>query len=299
MSINTVQPDMVRYEIRMVQGVDPNVREQKRPGAFGTGAPSLEAVVSSVCQHQHLHPFIRTYVSYSQQAKLAQFFKGLNQPRIHPRYRPMVRTGRTSCSQPNLQQLPRDGRFREMIQAPAGHWLLQIDYSVLELRTLAQICLRRYGHSVLADLFRDGVDPHCYTASLLLGKTLDQFDKLPTAEQKQARQHAKAINFGVPGGLGAASLVTYAKHSYGVDLTIHEARRFRRRLIREIYPELQRYLTDNQVADIARNLNTTEGQIGQIGFRRESILTASRIVSGRETTPEGDEYQPNLVAWVT
>ena len=50
-----------------------------------------------------------------------------------------------------------------MIIAPPGYWLLQIDFSVLELRTLAQICLWRYGRSVLADLFRQGTDPHRYT----------------------------------------------------------------------------------------------------------------------------------------
>ena len=88
-------------------------------------------------QHQTADPFIAAYVQFIQQAKLMQFFARLDQRQIYPNYRPLVRTGRTSCSNPNLQQLPRDGRFREMIIAPPGYWLLQIDYSVLELRTLA------------------------------------------------------------------------------------------------------------------------------------------------------------------
>lgn len=143
-------------------------------------------------QHQHLDPVIRTYCDYAHSAKLVQFFKNLKQDRVHPHYRPLVRTGRTSCSNPNLQQLPRDSRFREMIVAPPGYWLLQIDYSVLELRTLAQICLRRYGRSTLAELFKQGVDPHRYTAALLLGQTQEQFEQLPPEEQKRYRQRAKA-----------------------------------------------------------------------------------------------------------
>lgn len=246
-------------------------------------------------QHRDLDPFVAAYVQYSEQAKLAQFFKQLAQQRIYPRYRPLVRTGRTSCSNPNLQQLPRDTRFREMIVAPPGYWLLQIDYSVLELRTLAQICLGRYGRSVLADLFHQGIDPHEYTAALLLGMTLEQFQQLPEKEQKQHRQRAKAINFGVPGGLGALSLVSYAKNSFGVQLTLDEAKQFRQKLITEVYPELQAYLTDNQYADIARNLQTTEDAVRRMLYSRDQILTVERITSGFDATPAGGKYQPELV----
>ena len=35
MANNTVNPDLVRFEMRMVQGQDPHQREQKKPGAFG------------------------------------------------------------------------------------------------------------------------------------------------------------------------------------------------------------------------------------------------------------------------
>jgi hypothetical protein len=252
-------------------------------------------------QHRDLHPFIDAYVCYSEQAKLAQFFQNLDTERIYPQYRPLVRTGRTSCSRPNLQQLPRDARFREMIVAPPGYWLLQIDYSVLELRTLAQICLRRYGRSVLADLFRQGVDPHQYTAALLLGETLEQFVERPTAERKQHRQRAKAVNFGVPGGLGAASLVAYSKQSYGVEMEIAQARIFRTRLVKQVYPELDAYLADNQLTDIAQNLHTSEARVGQALPRRQQIQIATRVVSGFDATPGGETYQPDLIAhlWLT
>jgi hypothetical protein len=253
-------------------------------------------------QHQHLDPFISAYVQFGERAKLVQFFAKLDQEQIYPRYRPLVRTGRTSASDPNLQQLPRDGRFREMIQAPPGYWLLQIDYIAIELRTLAQICLRRYGRSVLADLFRQGVDPHKYTAALLLGLglTLERFEQLPGSEQKQHRQRAKAINFGVPGGLGAASLVAYAKQSYSVQLSIDEAKEFRQWLITQIYPELDPYLRDQPLIDLGSNLYCGEAQARR-AFTHKQIRTACRIISGETETPGGDTYEQDLIdhVWLT
>lgn len=249
-------------------------------------------------QHRDLHPFIASYVAYAQQSKLAQFFRDLQADRIFPRYRPLVRTGRSACSRPNLQQLPRDSRFREMIVAPPGCFLLQIDFSVLELRTLAQVCLRRFGKSTLAELFRSGVDPHRYTAALLLGLSLEQFSELPAADQKQHRQRAKAINFGVPGGLGAASLVTYARHSYGVQLTIEQARQFRQQLIERVYPELRAYLRDDPLQQLADNLHCSPVAVRSVFGRRDRLQTAARIVAGHDATPAGDPYSPELVQHV-
>jgi hypothetical protein len=251
-------------------------------------------------QHQELDPFVRTFVQFSEQAKLVQFFAKMDQDRIYPKYHPLKRTGRTSCSDPNLQQLPRDGRFREMIQAPPGYWLLQIDYSAIELRTLAQVCLKRYGRSVLADLFRQGSDPHRYTAALLLGLSPKQFERLPADEQKRFRQRAKAVNFGVPGGLGAKSLVAYAKQSYGVKLTMDEAKEFRRRLITQIYPELDAYLRDQPLADLGNNLQCGE-TAARRAFTYKQIRDACRIISGESSTPGGDEYEEGLIdhVWLT
>ena len=48
MALNTVKPDMVRYEMRMVQGVDPNVREQRKPGFFGRLLSGVGKVLGSV-----------------------------------------------------------------------------------------------------------------------------------------------------------------------------------------------------------------------------------------------------------
>lgn len=48
MALNTIQPDLVRFEMRTVQGQDPHVREQKRPGAFGRFLSGLGRVLGAV-----------------------------------------------------------------------------------------------------------------------------------------------------------------------------------------------------------------------------------------------------------
>lgn len=48
MALNTIRPDLVRFEMRMVQGQDPHVREQRKPGAFGRFLSGLGRVLGAV-----------------------------------------------------------------------------------------------------------------------------------------------------------------------------------------------------------------------------------------------------------
>ena len=48
MEFTPVRPDLVRFEMRMVQGQDPHVREQKKPGAFGRFLSGIGKVLGSV-----------------------------------------------------------------------------------------------------------------------------------------------------------------------------------------------------------------------------------------------------------
>lgn len=48
MQFSPIQPDLVRYEMRMVQGVDPYTREQKKPGFFGRLLSGLGRVLGAV-----------------------------------------------------------------------------------------------------------------------------------------------------------------------------------------------------------------------------------------------------------
>lgn len=236
--------------------------------------------------------FLSAWGKLEEVAKLCQFFSGLQTDRIHPRYATLVRTGRTSCQKPNIQQLPREGGFREMIVPSPGYVFLGIDYSFIELRTLATVCESRYGQSRLADVIREGIDPHSFTASMFEGISITDFAKLPN--KKQLRQQAKALNFGIPGGLGAASLVSYAATAYGVDLSMDQASSFRDRLICEVYPELSEYLKEDPVEALSHNLKTSGFRVRTAFETDGAIGAAKRIVAGKGKA-SGVEYGEGFV----
>src|SRR5262249_35080133 len=87
---------------------------------------------------------------------------------VHPSYTTMVRTGRTSCSKPNVQQIPKDSTFRQTFVASPGHLLLTVDYKFIELVTFAATAVQRYGWSKLGEIIKQGVDPHEFTAAMML-----------------------------------------------------------------------------------------------------------------------------------
>ncbi len=110
-------------------------------------------------QYRDVDPLIDLYCEYVEKTKQRTFIDGLAQSRIHPRYHVLKRTGRTSCSKPNIQQLPARSPIREAVVASPGNALCIIDYSCLELRTLASECHRLYGHSQLREVLIEGEIP--------------------------------------------------------------------------------------------------------------------------------------------
>lgn len=120
--------------------------------------------------------------------------------RIHTRFEQAVAaTGRLSSTDPNLQNIPirkEVGRLvRSAFIAPPGYQIVSADYSQIELRVLAHLAKDEQ----LSVAFRDQLDVHQHTASLLFGVSRSDV----TAEM---RRRAKAINFGLIYGMGEARL---------------------------------------------------------------------------------------------
>ncbi len=207
-----------------------------------------------------LSSFLTHWASLGELAKLLGFFGRLEgRGRVFPRYKTMVRTGRTSCSGPNLQQIPRRKGMREAFVPSPGHLLLQVDYRFIELVTLAAVCEHRYGVSALAKVIRNGIDPHVYSAALVNGMTIDEFEALRDSDPtkyKLDRQSAKPLNFGIPGGLGASSLARYAHRAYGIPMTTEQAAELREKVITLVYPEWSTYLQENSWELLAGTLGT-------------------------------------------
>ena len=107
--------------------------------------------------------FIDTYLRFIRIEKTITFFKDLvGNSRVHPRYSLLRNTGRTSCSKPNFQQLPREGDVRSLFVADEGKTFIITDYSAIELSTLAQTLYDRYGSSIMRNKINQGVDLHKY-----------------------------------------------------------------------------------------------------------------------------------------
>jgi DNA polymerase I-like protein with 3'-5' exonuclease and polymerase domains len=174
---------------------------------------------------------LRAYLTFSQIKKHHDFLRKLSCERVHPRFQTLMRTGRTSCREPNLQNLPRVG-VREILIPSAGHLFIIADYTAIELTTLSQHCLTRYGGSKMAELINGGKDLHIELARHILNK-----DDVTKAD----RQKAKALNFGIPGGLGAEKLCEYAASTFGIAMTVNEAKSFKKEYLK-FFPEIETHL---------------------------------------------------------
>jgi len=137
--------------------------------------------------------------------------------RIHPSYWQLgAATGRFSCSNPNLQQIPNELRFRECFIPAPGNKFVIADYSQIELRVAAAISR----DPVMLKAYTTGEDLHRQTAAILTGKNPSDIDK-------KERQLAKAVNFGLLFAMGARGLSDYAENSYGVKMSVKEAEEFK------------------------------------------------------------------------
>ncbi len=293
-----------------------NVHGLEAPQSQGK-LKGISASIKEWNDHLFVDPFFEHWTSVGENGKLLSFFDSLKNAKddvIHPSYRVLVRTGRTSCSRPNAQQFPKDEEFRAMFTARPGYKIVAIDASAIELRTLATITRCKQGYSKMREIFALPTgqdDPHAFTASMMLKVSFEEFltwkkslDPEKQEKFKSTRQKSKVPNFGVPGGLSADKLVRYAKFSYGIDMTIEEADHFRKRLINEIYPELNEsngYLASFSIQDLSRNTGVTVSAITELlkaKFSKPHLLMIlmERVCKGITETKSGRKFAPATIA---
>jgi len=108
-------------------------------------------------------------------------------------------TGRLSSVNPNLQNIPTRtelGReIRAAFTAAPGTQLLSADYSQIELRLLAHFS----GDPLLVRAYQNNEDIHTLTASEVFGVPPETMDK-------ETRNRAKAVNFGIVYGISPFGL---------------------------------------------------------------------------------------------
>ena len=174
---------------------------------------------------------------------------------IHTRYG-LAASGRSTSSGPNVQnpkrnnEVIRDGQVkyrlpdvREIWKPRRGYIYAQADFSSMELCTLAQCCVTLFGESELANTINAGRDPLTEFAVSLMGISYEEGMALKKSGDHafvQRRQTAKVAMYGMPGGLGADTLVLYARKSYKVDITVEEAKKLKENWFGR-FPEMRKF----------------------------------------------------------
>lgn len=130
---------------------------------------------------------------------------------IHATYNVgFVKTGRLSCSSPNLQQCA--ASLKPAFIPRSGHVLLDLDYSQVELRVAAFVSRSQ----PMIEAFQRGDDLHRLLAAKIAGKK-------PEDVTSMERKRAKAGNFGLLYGMSPGGFQSYAATAYDVSLTLAEA----------------------------------------------------------------------------
>lgn len=211
---------------------------------YSTDSESLEkhennAVVKELLEYAEVSKLLDYPISYlgdpDDPDKPCRIFNG----RIHAdlvQYGTV--TGRFSCREPNLQNIPRPNtelgkRIRGLFKAPTGYKLIVADWGQIELVVLAHFI----GRGALYEGFHAGIDPHCATAAALIGEDPQKFQdryNAGDADAKDLRQVAKGINFAVVYGAGAEKVASMAK------ISLKEAKRFLE-IHQRAFPEVYKF----------------------------------------------------------
>ena len=201
---------------------------KKREGGLGltpskktaTGKPSVDADTLEKLRGKHL--VVDLLLEYAEVKKMKSTYvegmyplmhsAGSNKhlARVHPQFHfHRTATGRFSSSDPNLQNIPRDGRMRSLFVAAPGDSLVVADYSQIEMRIMAMMSQ----DPALLNIFANDIDVHTGTATVILGR--------PPENGEERNIYGKVPNFLMGYGGQAKRLV----EATGGAITLEEGER--------------------------------------------------------------------------
>jgi DNA polymerase-1 len=171
--------------------------KKKTPkGAKSTDIESLEAIsdanpiVEKILRYREIDKLLKTYL-----LKLPFLVDPVTK-RIHCNlHQNGTVTGRFSCSEPNLQNIPRGDIIRRAFIPEDGYVFIDADFSQIELR-----CIAHYTQDEnMLQAYHKGADLHKKTIADMLKKPISEVTE-------KERFIAKSINFGLAYGMGAGGL---------------------------------------------------------------------------------------------
>lgn len=190
--------------------------------------------------------------------------------RLHADFRQIgAPTGRFSCTNPNIQQVPHAPEYRRCFSGyPTGRRLVIADYSQIELRILAEFS----GDRGFIDAFNSGADLHRVTAAQVFNVALDQVSR-------DQRDFAKRLNFGVVYGIGAQ------RFSIMTGLSVPEAENVLRKYF-ATYRGLDTYLREaaNRAVN-ERQARTASGRLVRFRYDENDRQQISMTQRNGKNTP--------------
>lgn len=240
----------------------------KPPGKkLSTGAEILEVlapgnpIVQDILEYRGLEKLRSTYAE-----TLPELVNPKTQ-RIHCTFNQSITaTGRLSCQDPNLQNIPvrtpQGLAIRACFETQLPHWsFIGADYSQIELRLLAHFS----EDPELLKAFKLGEDIHVHTASLV-------FDVPASQVTAEMRSQAKTVNFGIVYGQGPYGL------SQQLGISVGEASEFIKKYF-ERYPKISAYLEhckqETRRTGFAKTLTGRQRPIPEITNQNHSIRMAA------------------------
>lgn len=189
--------------------------------------------------------------------------------RIHADFRQIgAPTGRMSCNNPNIQQVPHGAAYRRCFRAPEGRKFVIADYSQIELRILADFT----DDPGFVNAFQSGADLHRDTASRI-------FNVAPENVTADQRSFAKRINFGVVYGIGAQRV------SNLTGISLNEAQELLRKYF-QTYRKLDGWLREAaNRATRERQARTVSGRLARFRFDHEDRQAVSLAERNGKNTP--------------
>lgn len=178
-------------------GIEVKLKHNFKPVVIGYGvglkviektAKGVPSVSSDVLVNYVGNPVVDDLLEYRRLTKLETFIKSWEEiqvdNRIYPSFNITARTGRTTCNNPNLQNIPQDKNVRNLIEARPGWKTIEVDFSQAELRVASMFS----GDENMQHAYQSGSDLHSKTTELLFGDT----SNLSKQEQKRKRTQAKS-----------------------------------------------------------------------------------------------------------
>ncbi|MEL6579189.1 MAG: DNA polymerase [Cyanobacteria bacterium J06621_12] len=129
-----------------------------------------------------------------------------------------ARSGRFSCREPNLTNIPHDPQTRKCFTAAPGNVIIKADYSQIELRLMAKAS----GDQPMIEAYRYREDLHRLTASFLFDRSIDNIND-------DERKLGKIVNFGLIYGMGVAKFCLTTAKKHHIYLSKSEASQFRQK----------------------------------------------------------------------